>query len=250
MRHLKLLTLLLAALVIGCSAEKEPDLENFLQGKRLEYHLPMHALSAVDRGVMIDFVDTSLCFLTHFEDIKETRRVQPVKLVARWDVNEDTSGISISVRSQLRSFNIRMLSYDSSSCEILSSVMSSNKTLEGRIQDIRLSDEQYALRSKRLTGDWAGKNAEGPETIDLELTPTEAEIYRGNSTKGTVPWHLSYDGRFIVLPQSEELIMLSADQMGLPLSTVRSKMYLTFIGYQLSIYQQYRVEKVPTPSSI
>ena len=86
--------------------------------------------------------------------------------------------------------------------------------------------------------------------IDLELTPTEAEIYRGNSTTGTVPWHLSYDGRFIVLPQSQELVMISADQMGSPIAKLGNKVCLTFMGVQFALYPQYQIEKTPSPQSI
>lgn len=226
------------------------DLETFLQGKRLEYLVTSEELANRALGVAINFIDTSFCFLTYYNGLEEPERIQPYKLVARWNMTEGPTGPQIAVRSQLFNFDLEVLSFDASSCQLETEVQGVNRQVKGLFQSRQMPEGRYQARKKKLQGEWAGNAIEGLETISLNLDATTAQIRKGQSAPMTTPWHLSYDGRYIILPESEEAVMLSQDAMGLPVSELGKMLYLTFISTKSAVYEQYRVEKTPVPEKI
>ncbi len=257
MRYTSFYALFVFILIGSCSQEQgqpvnstAPDLEAFLQGKRLEYLVTSEELANRALGVAINFIDTSFCFLTYYNGLEEPERIQPYKLVARWNMTEGPTGPQIAVRSQLFNFDLRVLSFDASSCQLETEVQGVTKKVKGLFQSRQMPEGRYQARKKKLQGEWTGNAIEGSESISLNLDATTTQIQKGEGTSLSTPWHLSYDGRYIILPELEEAVMLSQDAMGLPVSELGKTLYLTFISSTSAVYEQYRVEKAPEPSKI
>lgn len=235
----------------NCSTPQEEaatagaDLENFLVGQRLEYLVPAEAVTNRALGVAINFMDTAYCFLTYYNGIEEPERMQPYEFVARWELSNEAEGALIAIRSQLFNPDLIIRSFDSTSCQLETEVSGSLKTVKGLFQPRRMPADRYQSRTTKLQGRWVGKAIDATDSIALQLSASTAQIKIGVQPASTTPWHLSYDGRYILLPEQEQAIMLSQDPMGLPVSDLGKSLYLTQISTTSTVYQQYRVEKTP-----